>query len=138
MIFKSSQQYKFDYLLNLFKNDYDDCINFCKEMLKLKSIKSNKEDIYFWECLIIDFENNKEFNLKVEKYSKELILKFIKNNNNISLNKFKKYKKYALICVNEILMDDVYDMSEEIFNKRIEFYEAVENRIKNILLSELK
>lgn len=60
MTFKSSTQYKFDYLLNLFKNDYEDCINFCKEMLKLKSVKSNQEDIYFWECLIIDFEICKE------------------------------------------------------------------------------
>ena len=51
MSFKSSQQYKFDFLLILFKNDYEDCINFCKEMLKLKSVKSNQDDIYFWECL---------------------------------------------------------------------------------------
>lgn len=60
MTFKSSTQYKFDYLLNLFKNDYEDCINFCKEMLKLKSIKLNQEEFYFWECLIIDFEICKE------------------------------------------------------------------------------
>ncbi len=60
MTFKSSTKYKFDYLLNLFKNDYDDCISFCKEMLKIKSIKSNIDELYFWECLIIDFEINKE------------------------------------------------------------------------------
>lgn len=44
-------------------------------------------------------------------------------------NKFEFAKQCALIAVDEILDDDVYDMSEELFEKRIEYWEKVKQEI---------
>jgi hypothetical protein len=41
-------------------------------------------------------------------------------------------KQCALIAVDEILEDDVYDMSEELFEKRINYWEQVRQEIINI------
>jgi len=41
-------------------------------------------------------------------------------------------KQCALIAVDEILDDDVYDMSEELFEKRIEYWEEVKQEIENL------
>ena len=41
-------------------------------------------------------------------------------------------KQCALIAVDEILDDDVYDMSEELFEKRINFWEEVKHEIQNL------
>lgn len=38
----------------------------------------------------------------------------------------------ALIAVDEILNDDVYDMSEEIFEMRIIYWEEVKQEIQNL------
>ena len=39
-------------------------------------------------------------------------------------------KQCALIAVDEILDDDVYDMSEELFEKRINYWEEVKQEIQ--------
>jgi len=41
-------------------------------------------------------------------------------------------KQCALIAVDEILNDDVYDMSEEIFEMRIIYWEEVKQEIQNL------
>lgn len=41
-------------------------------------------------------------------------------------------KKCALILVDEMLNDDVYDMSEEIFEMRIIYWEEVKQEIQNL------
>lgn len=41
-------------------------------------------------------------------------------------------KECALICVNELLNDDVYDMSEELFKARIEFLEKVKEELNKL------
>lgn len=41
-------------------------------------------------------------------------------------------KKMALIAVDEILDDDMYDMSEDLFEKRILYWENVKQEIKNL------
>lgn len=41
-------------------------------------------------------------------------------------------KQCALILVDEILNDDVYDMSEEIFEMRIIYWEEVKQEIQNL------
>lgn len=42
-----------------------------------------------------------------------------------------KAKKCALIAVEEILDDDMFDMSEELFVKRIEYWQQVKEEIEN-------
>ena len=39
-------------------------------------------------------------------------------------------KRCALIAVDEVLYDDVYDMSEELFEKRINYWEEVKQEIE--------
>lgn len=41
-------------------------------------------------------------------------------------------KQCALIAVDEILDDDVYDMSEDLFEKRILYWEEVKKEIQNL------
>ena len=41
-------------------------------------------------------------------------------------------KQCALILVDEMLNDDVYDMSEEIFEMRIIYWEEVKQEIQNL------
>jgi hypothetical protein len=41
-------------------------------------------------------------------------------------------KKCALIAVDEILDDDVYDMSEKLFEKRINYWEEVKQEIQRL------
>jgi hypothetical protein len=41
-------------------------------------------------------------------------------------------KQCALIAVDEILDDDVYDMSEKLFEKRIEYWEEVKQEIERL------
>jgi hypothetical protein len=41
-------------------------------------------------------------------------------------------KQCALIAVDEILDDDVYDMSEDLFEKRILYWEEVKQEIQNL------
>jgi hypothetical protein len=41
-------------------------------------------------------------------------------------------KKCALIAVDEILGDDMYDMSEELFEKRISYWEEVKEEIEKL------
>lgn len=41
-------------------------------------------------------------------------------------------KQCALILVDEILNDDVYDMSEEIFEMRIIYWEEVKQELQNL------
>ena len=41
-------------------------------------------------------------------------------------------KQCALIAVDEILDDDVYDMSEELFEKRIEYWQEVKQEIEKL------
>ena len=41
-------------------------------------------------------------------------------------------KRCSLRAVDEILDDDVYDMSEELFEKRIEYWEEVKQEINNL------
>lgn len=48
------------------------------------------------------------------------------------LNDGRIAKRCALIAVDEILQDDMYDMSEEFFTSRIEFWEEVKEEIKKI------
>ena len=43
---------------------------------------------------------------------------------------WKNAKQCALIAVDEILDDDVYDMSEELFEARIKYWEIVKLEIK--------
>jgi hypothetical protein len=43
---------------------------------------------------------------------------------------FEISKQCALIAVDEILDDDVYDMSEELFEARIKYWEIVKLEIK--------
>lgn len=45
-------------------------------------------------------------------------------------------KECALICVDEILELDVYDMSEDLFNNHIEFWEEVKKEIENLQLQK--
>jgi len=40
--------------------------------------------------------------------------------------------KCALIAVDEILDDDMYDMSEDLFEKRILYWEEVKQEIQNL------
>lgn len=48
------------------------------------------------------------------------------------LNDGRIAKRCALIAVDEILQDDMYDMAEEFFNSRIEFWQEVREQIKKI------
>lgn len=48
------------------------------------------------------------------------------------LNDGRIAKRCALIAVDEILQDDMYDMAEEFFNSRIEFWEEVKEQIKKL------
>lgn len=41
-------------------------------------------------------------------------------------------KKCALIAVDEILDDDMYDMSEDLFEKRISYWENVKQEIEKL------
>ena len=41
-------------------------------------------------------------------------------------------KRCALIAVDEILDDDMYDMSEDLFEKRILYWENVKQEIKKL------
>jgi hypothetical protein len=43
-----------------------------------------------------------------------------------------KAKQCALIAVNEVLDDDVYDMSEELFENRISYWEKVKQEIERL------
>jgi len=45
---------------------------------------------------------------------------------------FEHCKKCALIAVEEILDDDVFDMSEELFENRINYWEQVKYEIINL------
>lgn len=40
--------------------------------------------------------------------------------------------KHALIAVNEILLDDMYDMGEETFEKRINYWQEVEQELQKL------
>ena len=41
-------------------------------------------------------------------------------------------KYCAIVAVEEILEDDMYDMSEELFEKRINYWQEVEQEIKKL------
>jgi nucleoside-triphosphatase THEP1 len=41
-------------------------------------------------------------------------------------------KQCALIAIDEILEDDVYDMSEELFEKRINYWQEVKHEINQL------
>lgn len=48
------------------------------------------------------------------------------------LNDGRIAKRCALVAVDAILQDDMYDMAEKFFNARIEFWEEVKEQIKKI------
>lgn len=48
------------------------------------------------------------------------------------LNDGRIAKRCALIAIDEILKDDMYDMSEEFFTSSIEFWEEVKEELKKI------
>lgn len=48
------------------------------------------------------------------------------------LNDGRIAKRCALVAVDEILQDDMYDMAEKFFNARIEFWQEVKQEIKNL------
>lgn len=48
------------------------------------------------------------------------------------LNDGRIAKRCALIAIDEILQDDMFDMSEEFFTSRIEFWEEVKEELKKI------
>lgn len=50
--------------------------------------------------------------------------------NEISIHTWSKQS--ALIAVDEILDDDVYDMSEELFENRINYWEEVKQEIESL------
>ena len=66
--------------------------------------------------------------------AEELVLKYLRLQEKDSYNWFNKSlaKQCALIAVDEMLDDDVYDMSEELFEKRINYWEQVRQEILNI------
>jgi hypothetical protein len=45
---------------------------------------------------------------------------------------YKSAKQCALIAVDEILEDDVYDISEEFFDIRIEYWQSVKREIEKL------
>lgn len=51
---------------------------------------------------------------------------------NYSFVSYNVAKKCALICVDEILDDDVYDLSEKLFENRIEYWQEVKQEIENL------
>ena len=60
----------------------------------------------------------------VDKYNKDIILYW-----DLSYN---QAKKCALIAVDEILDDDMYDMSQELFENRINYWQQVKQEIENL------
>jgi hypothetical protein len=65
--------------------------------------------------------------------AKELLFKFVALDNDIFCSVNYPYaKQCALIAVDEILDDDVYDMSEKLFEKRIEYWEEVKQEIERL------
>lgn len=50
----------------------------------------------------------------------------------IPMNTISFAKQCALISVNEILDDDMYDMSEDLFEKRILYWENVKQEIEKL------
>jgi hypothetical protein len=69
--------------------------------------------------------------------AKELVEKFIEHTQEWDeidgyVNDVYNSKQCALIAVDEILDDDVYDMSEELFEKRINYWEEVKQEIQNL------
>lgn len=48
------------------------------------------------------------------------------------LNDGRIAKRCALIAIDEILQDDMFDMSEQFFTSRIEFWEEVKEELKKI------
>ena len=62
-----------------------------------------------------------------------LITKFIKHSRaEKDIKPIQSAKQCALIAVDEILDDDVYDMSEELFENRINYWEQVKQEIEKL------
>ncbi len=65
--------------------------------------------------------------------AKELVDKFrIISYGKYSIPTKNKAKQCALIAVDEILDDDVYDMSQELFENRINYWEEVKQEIEKL------
>lgn len=66
--------------------------------------------------------------------AQELILNFydVKPENIDYGMEYQMAKQCALIAVDEILDDDVYDMSEELFEKRINYWQEVKKEIEKL------
>ena len=62
--------------------------------------------------------------------AKELVEKFASPLDVFKINI--NSKRCALIAVDEILDDDVYDMSEELFENRISYWEEVKQEIEKL------
>lgn len=67
--------------------------------------------------------------------AEELLLKFSQAPIEGSLMWYVAYelsKQFSLIAVDEILNDDMYDMSEDLFEKRILYWENVKQEIEKL------
>jgi len=67
----------------------------------------------------------------VDKY-RTTIRKADVYNNLASEDEIYLAKECALIAVDEILDDDMYDMSQELFENRINYWEEVKQEIENL------
>jgi len=69
--------------------------------------------------------------ITAKEKAEELVLKYLRLQEEGSSNWFHKIlaKQCAIIAVDEMLDDDVYDMSHELFMKRIEYLEEVKSEI---------
>ena len=67
--------------------------------------------------------------------AQELVSKFYSKSDyeRLLVNKYWSNAKFcALIAVDEILDDDVYDMSEELFENRISYWKEVKQEIEKL------
>jgi len=67
--------------------------------------------------------------LTAKEKAKELVDRFIPHTNSDWDIEIEQAKQCALISLDEMLDDDVYDMSHELFMKRIEYLEEVKSEI---------
>jgi uncharacterized protein YlaN (UPF0358 family) len=81
------------------------------------------------------FINNiKTKTMTAQEKAKELLVKMTTNtNDDVTLMYKNPYaKQCALIAVDEILDDDMYDMSQELFENRINYWQQVKQEIENL------
>lgn len=64
--------------------------------------------------------------------AKEKALQLVNEFSLVGLQQREEGIACALIAVEEILDDDMYDMSEELFVKRIEYWQKVKEEIENL------